>query len=69
MVTAKPCLEAARLKGTEIITEHITQCEALFGQCWEGEHEKHILHYQHTENNYRHPDPGPVQHVHHHAHQ
>ena len=45
-----PCLEAARLKSTEIITEHITQCEALFGQCWEGEHEKHILHYQPAEN-------------------
>ena len=44
-----PCLENARLKGTKIITEHITQCEALYGQCWENEHENHILHYQHTE--------------------
>ena len=44
-----PCLEVARSTG--IITEHITQCEALYGQCWEHEHENHILHYQHTEAN------------------
>ena len=28
---------------------HITQCEALYGQCWDRENENHILHYQHTE--------------------
>ena len=43
-----PCLEGARLAGTEII-EHITQCVALSGQCWEDEHENHIKYYQHTE--------------------
>ena len=54
-----PCLEVARLNNTEIITEHITQCEALFGQCWEGEHENHIEHYKHTEDEiakHRHAD-------------
>ena len=44
-----PCLENARIKDTKIIIEHISQCEALYGQCWENEHENHILHYQHTE--------------------
>ena len=45
-----PCLKIARHRRTGIITEHITQqCEALVGQCWEHEHENHILHYQHTE--------------------
>ena len=42
------CLEAARYNGTEIV-DHITQCDALYGNCWEGEHESHIEHYQRTE--------------------
>ena len=42
------CLEAARLNGTEIL-DHITQCDALVGHCWEGEHESHIEYYRHTE--------------------
>ena len=45
-----PCLEVARRNNTDIIIEHITQCEALSGQCWEGEHENHIEHYKHTED-------------------
>ena len=66
-----PCLENARIKDTKIIIEHISQCEALYGQCWENEHENHILHYQHTETkniwlHHRYPHPSPVQHVHHH---
>ena len=44
-----PCLEAARLRSPTEIIEHITQCEALVGQCWENQHENHIKHYQHTE--------------------
>ena len=45
-----PCLELARHSSTgTVITEHIAQCEALYGQCWDGQHEEHIAHYQHTE--------------------
>ena len=45
-----PCLELARHSSTgTVITDHIAQCEALYGQCWDGQHEEHIAHYQHTE--------------------
>ena len=45
-----PCLEAARLNSPKEIMEHIRQCEALLGQCWENQHENHIKYYQHTES-------------------
>ena len=45
-----PCLELARLTHTgTAIVDHIMQCEALFGQCWAGQHESHIAHYKNTE--------------------
>ena len=41
-------MDIARHSGTQI-TEHIAQCEAFLGVCWEGEHEAHISHYEHKE--------------------
>ena len=42
-----PCLELARHSSTgTVITEHIAQCEALYGQCWDGQHEEHTWSFR-----------------------
>ena len=45
----RPCLEVARSSGSQI-TQHIAQCPAFIDQCWDGEHETLITHYENTES-------------------
>ena len=45
-----PCLEVARFTNSADIINHITHCEVLVGECWDGEHENHIEHYKLTES-------------------
>ena len=44
-----PCLVVARFTNNTSITKHIAQCPALLDQCWDGEHEDHILEYKEKE--------------------
>lgn len=39
------CMAMASNSNTDII-KHITHCEALFGNCWDGRHEHHIHCYK-----------------------
>ena len=44
-----PCLVVARFTNNTTITDHIAQCPALLGQCWDGEHEDQIDEYKQKE--------------------
>ena len=48
-----PCLEVVRFTNSTDIIDHITHCEALIEESWDGEHESHIEHYKRTESAYK----------------